>query len=38
MKQMHHATTARPWQEFVLLMDDAGYMMEVSTPDFMPTR
>ena len=25
-------------QEVVLLMDDAGYVMEVSTPDLMPTR
>ena len=25
-------------QEVVLLMDDAGYIMEVSTPDLMPTR
>lgn len=27
-----------PGQEVVLLMDDAGYVMEVSTPDLMPTR
>ena len=25
-------------QEVVLLMDDAGYVMEVSTPELMPTR
>jgi hypothetical protein len=25
-------------QEVVLLMDDAGYVMEVSTPDLVPTR
>jgi len=25
-------------QEVVLLMDDAGYVMEISTPDLMPTR
>ena len=28
----------KPGQEVVLLMDDAGYVMEVSTPDLMPTR
>jgi hypothetical protein len=28
----------QPGQEVVLLMDDAGYVMEVSTPDLMPTR
>jgi len=27
-----------PGQEVVLLMDDAGYVMEVSTPDVVPTR
>ena len=27
-----------PGQEVVLLMDDAGYVMEVSTPDLVPTR
>src|SRR6476659_3206550 len=26
----------KPGQEVVLLMDDAGYVMEVSTPDLMP--
>lgn len=28
----------KPGQEVVLLMDDAGYVMEVSTPDLSPTR
>ncbi len=28
----------QPGQDVVLLMDDAGYVMEVSTPDLMPTR
>lgn len=28
----------QPGDEVVLLMDDAGYVMEVSTPDLMPTR
>jgi len=28
----------KPGQEVVLLMDDAGFVMEVSTPDLMPTR
>jgi hypothetical protein len=28
----------QPGQEVVLLMDDAGYVLEVSTPDLMPTR
>ena len=28
----------QPGHEVVLLMDDAGYVMEVSTPDLMPTR
>lgn len=28
----------RPGQEVVLLMDDVGYVMEVSTPDLAPTR
>ena len=27
-----------PGQEVVLLMDDAGYVMEISTPDLVPTR
>jgi hypothetical protein len=28
----------QPGQEVVLLMDDAGYIMEISSPDIMPTR
>lgn len=28
----------QPGDKVVLLMDDAGYVMEVSTPDLMPTR
>jgi hypothetical protein len=28
----------KPGQEVVLLMDDAGYVMEVSTPDLAPAR
>lgn len=28
----------QPGQDVVLLMDEAGYVMEVSTPDLMPTR
>lgn len=28
----------KPGQEVVLLMDDAGYVMEVSTPDLSPAR
>jgi len=28
----------KPGQEVVLLMDEAGYVMEVSTPEVTPTR